>query len=349
MRWPWRQRGETRSYTSLIQDAALATAEHGDSGAYRTAALETAAGLYARAFAAATITGAPDIDAAMLAAVGRDLVRQGESVWRIHVAGGAIRFAPTSSHDVRGGWNPATWRYRLDLAGPDRVSSIDLPAESVLHFMFARDSQRPWQGRSPMSWAATTAKMHGKAERYHERETALPHGVIAPLGNPQAPHVGPGEAARGAVWTALNETLPDKGGVGVVPADQWRGRNMGGNPFIHYGPAPGEDMLALRTQSGLDVLNACGVPASLIAATADGTAQREAWRRFVLATIVPVARAVGDELRVKLDSPAIALDFTGLYGHDLAGRARALAAMVAAGVPLAAAQAIAGLADDGDA
>ena len=348
IRWPWR-RGEARSYTSLIQDAALATAEHGDSGAYRTAALETAAGLYARCFAAATITGAPGIDAAMLAAVARDLVRQGESVWRIHVADGRLRFAPTASHEVRGGWDRDGWQYTLDLAGPNRTSSIDLPAESVLHFMFARDSQRPWQGRSPMSWAAITAKMHGAGERYHERETALPHGVIAPVGDPQAPHLAPGEAAKQGIWTALNETLPDKGGIGVVPADQWRGRNMGGNPFSHYGPAPGSDMLALRTQSALDVLAACGVPASLVAANADGTAQREAWRRFVLATIVPVARAVADELRDKLDSPAIALDFTGLYGHDLAGRARALAAMVTAGVPLAAAQTIAGLADAGDA
>ena len=320
MRWPWR-RGETRSYTSIIQDAALATAEHGDSGSRQTAALETAAGLYSRAFGAAAITSAPasaaDDIATLLAAVGRDLVRQGESVWRIHVADGRMRFAPTSSHEVRGGWDPSTWRYTLDMSGPDRTASVNLPAESVLHFRFAVDSKRPWQGRSPLSWAAITGSMHGKTERYHEREAALPHGVIAPVGDPQAPHLAPGEAVKQGIWTGINTTLPDKGGIGVVPADQWRGRNMGGNPFIHYGPAPGEDMLALRTQSALDVLAACGVPASLVVASADGTGQREAWRRFVLASVVPLARSVTTELRVKLDSPMLTLGFSSLYGHDL--------------------------------
>ena len=107
-------------------------------------------------------------------------------------------------------------------------------------------------------------------------------------------------------------------------------------------------MLELRTQSALDVLAACGVPASLVVASADGTGQREAWRRFVLASVVPLARSVTTELRVKLDSPMLSLGFSSLYGHDLSGRARALAALVTAGVPLAEAQTIAGLADAGD-
>ena len=272
MRWPWR-RGETRSYTSLIQDAALATAEHGDSGAYRTAALETAAGLYSRCFAAATITGAPGIDAAMLAAVARDLVRQGESVWRIHVADGRLRFAPTASHEVRGGWDRDGWQYTLDLAGPNRTSSIDLPAESVLHFMFARDSQRPWQGRSPMSWAAITGSMHGKTERYHEREAALPHGVVVPLGDPQAPHLAPGEAAKQGVWTGINTTLPDKGGIGVVPADQWRGSEHGRQP-LH----------PLRASSRIETCSLC-------ARKAPWTCSRPAVFRHRWSWPAPTARA----------------------------------------------------------
>ena len=50
---------------------------------------------------------------------------------------------------------------------------------------------------------------------------------------------------------------------------------------------------------------------------------REAFRRFLHATIAPAAALVRDELRVKLDIPDLVLGFDGLFAADIQGRARA--------------------------
>ena len=95
-------------------------------------------------------------------------------------------------------------------------------------------------------------------------------------------------------------------------------------------------------KSALAVLNVCGVPVSL-ATDADGTSQRESWRRFVMGTIEPVAALVVEELARKLDTPTLALDFSGLWAHDLAGRAVSFQKLVAGGVEPTKALALAGL------
>ena len=74
----------------------------------------------------------------------------------------------------------------------------------------------------------------------------------------------------------------------------------------------------------------------------EGTAQREAFRRFLHATVQPLARLVERELTEKLDAP-ITLNFDGLFAADLSGRARAFQSMVGGGMELAKAAALAGL------
>ena len=88
---------------------------------------------------------------------------------------------------------------------------------------------------------------------------------------------------------------------------------------------------ALRSSAGLSVLAACGVAVELVR-SADGTGQREAWRRFLFGTVAPVAKLVRAELAEKLDTPDLALGFDELRASDLAGRARAFASMVKAGM-----------------
>ena len=75
---------------------------------------------------------------------------------------------------------------------------------------------------------------------------------------------------------------------------------------------------------------ACGVPPSLVTLPADGTGQREAWRRFLHGSVSPVARLVQTKLRAKLDTPALALDLGSLYAADVTGRARAWRSLVGA-------------------
>ena len=69
---------------------------------------------------------------------------------------------------------------------------------------------------------------------------------------------------------------------------------------------------------------ACGVPIELVE-SAEGSGAREAFRRFLHATIAPAAALVRDELRAKLDTPDLVLGFDGLFAADVQGRAWAWA------------------------
>ena len=62
----------------------------------------------------------------------------------------------------------------------------------------------------------------------------------------------------------------------------------------------------LRESAAPAVLNACGVPVSL-ATDADGTSKRESYRRFVIASVEPVAGMIAYEVSCKLDLLGCAL------------------------------------------
>ena len=107
------------------------------------------------------------------------------------------------------------------------------------------------------------------------------------------------------------------------------------------GPQPPESLGKVMSQGFLEVLAACGVPPGMFAHVGD-SGQREAYRRFVTLTIEPLGKQLAQELSAKLETK-IGLDFSGLYAHDLAGRARAFQSMVGAGMDPAKAAGLAGL------
>ena len=65
-----------------------------------------------------------------------------------------------------------------------------------------------------------------------------------------------------------------------------------------------------------------------------------------MGSVEPVARMVARELGAKLNVPALAFDFTSLWGHDLAGRAAAFQKLVQGGVAVNEALVTAGLLED---
>ena len=101
--------------------------------------------------------------------------------------------------------------------------------------------------------------------------------------------------------------------------------------------------MQLRKGSFEAVLAACGTPPSLFV-DSDGTAQREAVRRWHLGTVLPLARLLEYELTAKLESP-VRLRFDA-YPLDLAGRAQAFQRLVAGGVAVNEALATSGLLAD---
>ena len=344
--WPWTrtEKRESQPFTDSLVSALFA----GASGTVAAdpsglAALEVAAGLYARCFAAAEVS--PEtaaISPAVRALIGRDLVRGGESVHLIEVTGGQVELIPVGSWDVRGPWTERDWWYRCDLFGPSGNVTRFVPAAGVVHVRYAVDPARPWFGVAPLDWARSTGTLAAYLETRLGQEAGGSVGHLVPIpqdggdGSDEDP-LGPLKADIAAAKgrPVLVETTSAGMGEGrsAAPQTDWQPRRFGANP-----PPV---LPTLRRDVFEAVLSTCGVPVSLVT-DADGTSQRESFRRFLTTAVQPVADLVAEELARKLDQP-IRFRFEGLYAHDLAGRAQAFQKLVAGGMNITQALAVSGL------
>ena len=345
MRWR-RAPVETREapYTEAIVrmlEAQASGTSVGDPSAI--AALEAAAGLYARCFAAAEVSPPGLVGPAVRALIGRNLIRSGESVHLIEVVRGSIRLVPVGSWLVAGPWSEDRWVYRLDTFGPSGSQVHYSSGDQVVHVRYAVDPSRPWEGISPLGWAATTGTLAAHLEQRLGEEAGGAVAHVLPV--PQDGGDGEGadplgklkediRSARGRTFLAETTSAGWGEGRGAAPAADWQPRRIGANP-----PAV---LQGLRSDVFGAVLSACGVPVSLFT-DADGTSQRESFRRFLTTGLEPLGQLVAAELSAKLDTPGIRFDFTGTYAHDLAGRAAAFQKLVAGGMALAEAVSLAGL------
>ena len=120
---------ETRaSATDLAVDTLIARASGTASDIMAVAAVETAAGLWGRAFASAKVE--PDgnrqtagITPSVLEMIGRQLIRRGEVVFQIVVSAGAVRLIPAASFSVMGG--PEGWTYEIHVSAADAIFYAD--------------------------------------------------------------------------------------------------------------------------------------------------------------------------------------------------------------------------------
>ena len=360
MRWRWSKREPERRAAVPFTDAIIASLAAQAAGSttgdpFAIAALEAAAGLYAAAFAGARLTPENPMTAGLTpgcrALMARDLIRRGESLHGIEVEGGAIRFRPVGSWDVRGPADERAWWYRVDVFGPSGNETRFVPAGAVVHARYAVDASRPWHGISPLGWARATGTLAANLETRLGEEAGGPVGHLLPV-----PEAGAAEGegddpndplaalradiARGKGRTLTVETTSAGFGEGrmAAPAEDWKPRR--------FGASPPDVLPTLRTDAALAVLAACQVPAGLFT-DADGTSQREAWRRWAMGPLAGLAATVEAELAAKLDQP-VRFDFSGLWAHDLAGRAQSFKAMVTAGMDPGRAAGIAGLMSDED-
>lgn len=349
--WPFGRR-ESRAaatppadYTDVLAALILARAEGVDVDPGATAALETAAGLVSRAFAVASITpgGARTaaLTAPVLACIGRELIRRGEAVFVLNVDGGRVQALPASHWEVRGGRTPDSWWYRLDMPAPDSTGTITVPGAGVLHFRGAVDVRRPWEGIAPLSWASATGRLSGALEQALAGEAAGPFGHVIPTpdsGTDRTALKADLERLRGGI-RLVDTTASGWGDTrAAAPAGDWKQQRIGADP-----PA---EVVSLRSEAAMAVLGACGVPPPLVA-PGDGTAAREAWRRFLHGTIHPLGDLVADECSRKLGID-VRLSFDRLFASDLSGRARAFQSMVNGGMPADKAASLAGLMESED-
>ena len=173
MRWPWQKR-ETRESGGDFSDAVVRLIEAQAAGtaadASSTAAVEAAAGALSGAFASAEVIGAPWVENAVnpsvLAQVGRDLIRSGNSMHVIRVGSdGAVRLIPASSWHFEGNHDPASWTVRVSCYGPSTSTTWNLPASAVIFIRWGSAPGQPYVGVAPTSWAHTTARLGSEIER----------------------------------------------------------------------------------------------------------------------------------------------------------------------------------------
>ena len=343
MKWPWaKPEIRSSSYTDLVV-ASLFDAATGANGSTAIAAIESAAGLWARSLASATITpqspATAPLTPRLLGDVARRLCMFGEALFVIDVRGKVV-LHPVSAWDVQGGFEPESWSYRCQLTGPSTSVTRTAPYDSVLHFVYSSDAIRPWQGVSPLSRCNETKLLASSLERSLRFEASGPVGSF--LSVPE------GSNPDGDTLADLRTGIAGAKGAPVLHETVVKGHgDPGGAPHndlrpTRFGAAWPSSVADLRDPLAASILSACGVPPTLAAVSSDGTAQRESFRRFLVSTIRPVARIIETELRAKLD-PAAALSFSELAASDLTGKARAIGSLVKAGMSIEDARAVASL------
>ena len=339
MRWPW-SKTEKRDSGGDFSDAVVRLIESQAAGtaadASSTAAVEAACGALSRAFASAEVQAEPwvqeIITPTFLGQVGRDLIRNGDSMHVIRMSGdGMIQLIPASSWHWEGDHDPDSWTVRVTCYGPSTSTTWNLPASSVIFVRWGSTPGQSYVGTGPLSWAHTTARLQSESERSLADEAGGPLAQL--LAVPQDGGDGgdddPLAMLKADIRTArgkalLLETSAAGWGEGktAAPARDWKAERLG--------PRPPETMAAIAKQAFAAVLAACGCSMAMFD-DSDGTSKREAQRIFLHGTVRPLGRMLAAELSAKLETE-IALNFDQLYMHDLAGRAAAFQKLVAGGV-----------------
>lgn len=335
------KRHTSGSYSDAVVTALLQAASGSVSADPSTlAALEICAGAWSRAFASATVEPRTAVSAAVtpgvLATIGRHLVRRGQSMHLIDVSdAGGVELIDVGHWDTRGGVARASWFVRADVHGPDVTATRTVPYSGAVHCRYAYDQARPWLGVGPLSWALQTGRLAASLERALADEVGSPVGHVIPIpeGN-REPTDADADADDADPLAGLKADIAKlRGSVALVETMAGGHGDRGGRPDADWKPHriganPPSALNEIRTAAALSIFGACGVPPSLFMLPADGTGQREAWRRFLHGSVSPVAKIVQAELRLKLEIPDLSLAFDDLYAADLSGRARAWRSLV---------------------
>ena len=233
-----------QSFTDQVVAGILAAAGGGSALPNALATVETAAGLWARGLAAADVT--PDGSLALagvgpdvLAGVGRDLCRIGESVFMIEVTPDGRASTPGELVEHQRGVSPETWSYALEFPLPSgRVVKTSRPAAAVCHFRYAVQKNAPWKGVPPLAFAALTGRLAASLEDMMANEAGGPQGSVFSIPEATNPTEGeddvdPMAPARTGIATArgapilLETPAGGYGDRGQAPLREWDAKRYG--------------------------------------------------------------------------------------------------------------------------
>ena len=191
----------------------------------------------------------------------------------------------------------------------------------------------------------TTARVQGEAER------SIADEAVGPLAQLLAVHQDGGNPDDdGDTFAGLRADIARARGKALLvdhTAAGW-GDGRTGAPQRDWqasrlGPMMPDAMVRVADAAFARMVAACAASVSLFT-DADGTAQREALRRWHMGTVVPLARLLEHELTMRLEI-AVRLRFDP-YPLDVRGRAAGLAKVVQGGVNIEQALVASGLLGD---
>ena len=336
MRIPFFNRpSETRSaetFTEAVLAQLLDTVSTDTVPSGSTAAEEVVTGLWGRAFASAKVTPsgltADALTPRVLMMMGRDLAEFGESLWEIEVARGRLMLEHASGYEIEG---LKDWVYTLDHAYPDGITSRRLPASRVVHLRYAEDDNQPWKGIGPLRQASTSRRLTASLEVRLADEASAKSGYLLPV--PSVSTELQADLNRLKGRTVLVESTAGGWSQDTAPKADFEPRRIGFNPP--------EALDTLRLGVNRSLLVAAGVPGAMLGG--DANEIREGYRQFLHGTVEPVVKLVLGELRDKLDSPTLNLDFSDLMASDISARARSFGSLVQGGMDVERAAALSGL------
>ena len=342
----WKTEKRAASYTDTLTALLLSQASGQTLAApAATAGASAASGVVARAFAVADIEGPANYTAGLtpvvMALIGRALIHSGEIVLAIDIEDGMVKVWPASDFDIVGGYQPDSWRYRVNLGGPSRYYTRDnLGADAVVHIRYLTDPARPWRGVGPIQSAALAGKLSAETTKALADELSGPRGSLMPF---------PGKDGDDPSLDKLKTDLKTLGGSMAFVESMAGGygtpdARQGGedNKPRRIGAEPPTSTVTLQTTAFNELVAACGLSPLLFDAKAPGGSFREAWRQALHGVIAPLGKIVQAELQDKIH-PDIVLNFDGLMASDISGRARAFQSMTNGGMDVTKAAALSGL------
>ena len=217
----------------------------------------------------------------------------------------------------------------------------------MVHVRYATEAHSPARGLSPLGYASLTGTLTARLEQSLGYEAAGPVAnlIALPEGfNAQPPAddgtqtdhdtASPSDHLAEAIRTAKGRTLLPETTASSYGDSTARAPRRDWDP-ARLGADPPSALVTLRQHVESSVLACFGVPAPLgPMGLTDGTAMREALRRYWTLTVQPLADVIAEELARVLERPAALTIGRAAGTADVASRARAVKALHDAGVEL---------------
>lgn len=337
--WPFSRKKpevETRAASGYTAEVIAARQQFfsGSRGvAEATAVVESAAGLWERAFTASDVSEAhrATLSPMLLALIGRSLAVRGQFVGLVDSSGPVIEIVPAIDWDLKTRQGrPVGYRLQIpEVGGGFQVNAL---AAEVVDIRINADPATPWHGQSPLRKARLSADLLA------EIETGLCEVFAGGWGNLILPTPQLSDVQR----DSLEAKLKGKHGGLTVVESQRVLSGQAPTPGLADWGVSGELTPDLRLmdipkhwQAVKDgILGAYGIPPILFTSDTQSAAMREAQRHAVLWTLQPIAKLANAELSLKLGGE-VKLDLTTpLQASDAAGRARAVGILVGNGMSL---------------